>query len=216
MPEAKKSPGRRTVVRTAASSLVREDIDAVHIARGAMRLSIQHAILGGDYPPERSAMTPVVDFLSTYLTRRCTIVAAKQEPYPDISSPQEERQIQNTDGAAQREDGRDGRCSRKPVSIVLHDTLLHGHMQDAEYRSGQSAGGAAPHAFMRGVFLRDSCLTTPRAAKPFRGPEPPQDGNPRDAIKQHHGFSPMMAVSRLRACALLAVSRVRPSTPPVA
>src|SRR6478736_1590135 len=46
--------------------------------------------------------------------------------------------------------------------------------------------------------------------------EPPQDGDTRDAVKQHHGFPPMMAVSRPRACALLAVSRVRPSTPPVA
>ena len=65
MPEAKKSPGRRTVVRIAASSFVMEAMDAVHIACGAMRLSIQRARLGGDYPPERSAMTPVVDLLST-------------------------------------------------------------------------------------------------------------------------------------------------------
>jgi hypothetical protein len=46
VPEAKKSPGRRTVARTAASSLVIEDIDAVHVAHGSMRVSIQHATLG--------------------------------------------------------------------------------------------------------------------------------------------------------------------------
>jgi hypothetical protein len=39
------------VVRTAASSLEIEDIDAVHLARGSMRWSIQRARLGGDYFP---------------------------------------------------------------------------------------------------------------------------------------------------------------------
>ena len=114
-------------------------------------------------------MTPVVDLLSTYLTRRCTIVAAEQEPHPDRRSPQEERQVQSTDGAAQREDGRDSRCSRKPISVVLHDTLLPCHGQDVNIAGGIGRRCGATRV-MRGVFLWDSCPTT-RRLKPFRGPK---------------------------------------------
>jgi hypothetical protein len=49
MVETNKSLGRRTVATTAASSLVMEDIDAVFITRGSMRLSIQGATLVCEY-----------------------------------------------------------------------------------------------------------------------------------------------------------------------
>jgi hypothetical protein len=93
-----------------------------------MKVSIQRATLG-DHGIGYGLLVKIT-------VRRYMIVAAEHEPHPDRRSPQEERQIENTDGAAQREDGRDGRCSRKPVSRVSHDTLLHGHVQGAAYRGG--------------------------------------------------------------------------------
>jgi hypothetical protein len=93
-----------------------------------------------------------------------------QEPSPSGRSPQEERQVENTDGAAQCEDSGDRRCYRKPFSLILHGTLLRSHVQGHGIPQRPPAGSAAPHASVRDIHRRGPAVSPDCAAQTISEP----------------------------------------------
>jgi hypothetical protein len=91
-------------------------------------ISSRHSLSSFTCSLHRRFMIPLL------LSRPCCRVA---EPlHRGRNSSQDERQVENTDGAAQSGDSGNGRCARKPLSVFLHSTLLRDHVQGAGYRGG--------------------------------------------------------------------------------